>query len=47
MFKSKYYYKFFSSYLERYGIKGDLGKRNPEIGAVVLAYKEVGCDIKN
>ncbi|BFH72753.1 BadF/BadG/BcrA/BcrD ATPase family protein [Sulfurisphaera javensis] len=46
MFKSKYYYKFFSSYLERYGIKGDLGKRNPEIGAVVLAYKEVGCDIK-
>ncbi|BAB67463.1 BadF/BadG/BcrA/BcrD ATPase family protein [Sulfurisphaera tokodaii] len=46
MFRSNIYHKFFTLYLEKEGIISDLGKRSPEIGAVILAYKEVGCDIK-
>lgn len=45
MFKSELYRGYFVSYLNRFGIKGDLGKRDPELGAVILGYKEVGCDI--
>ena len=46
MFKSQIYRDFFISYLDEHGLKGELGKREPEFGAVVLGYKEAGCDIK-
>jgi len=46
MFKSQIYKNFFISYLSECGLKGDVGKREPEFGAVILGYKEAGCDIK-
>jgi len=46
MFKSQIYKNLFTSYLSEHGLKGEIGKREPEFGAVILGYKEAGCDIK-
>jgi len=46
MFKSEIYRNFFISYLNKHGLKGEVGKREPVFGAVVLGFKEAGCDIK-
>ncbi|AAY79837.1 BadF/BadG/BcrA/BcrD ATPase family protein [Sulfolobus acidocaldarius] len=46
MFKSPIYLATFKNYLSLYGIKGEVGKRNPELGAMVIAFKELGCSIE-
>ena len=44
MFKSPIYLSAFKGYLSLYGISGDIGNRSPEIGAVILAFKETGLN---
>jgi len=46
IFKSQIYKSFFSSYLSEHGLKGEIGEREPVFGAVILGYKEAGCNIK-
>ena len=46
MFNSQIYRNFFISYLNKHGLKGEVGKRDPVFGALVLGFKEAGCDIK-
>ena len=46
MFNSQVYRNFFISYLNKHGIKGEVGKRDPVFGALVLGFKEAGCDIR-
>ena len=45
MFNSQVYLTAFKNYLSLYNIVGDVGTRPPEMGAVILAYKELGLNI--
>lgn len=44
MFKSPIYLSVFKNYLSLYNISGDIGTRSPELGAVILAFKELGLN---
>ncbi|MFP3201566.1 MAG: BadF/BadG/BcrA/BcrD ATPase family protein [Sulfolobus sp.] len=47
MFNSKIYHMAFTNYLSLHGIKGDVGKNPPEMGAIFIAFKQLGCNISN
>ncbi len=44
MFNSETYYALFKEYLDNNNIKGVISSRDPEYGALLLAFKYSGCD---